>query len=218
MELKLTEKQVNALIKAYDNILLFENIEITKALTEHLQNFNKYNKNFDNNTVIEEIKKGEIEAQDLFYWEKTPEYFAIMKTISNKFKNNEFIFNEQEMYNIRNVTDLYSKMGQGQINSIRELYSNIKNVHIGGFVSFTNIFDKANKMFEIIPIKKVKEEYKINYDIHQVVRNYLAWQRKPEGGSHSDFKPPVKYSKEPLPYIHQEQEEIKNTKKRKLKP
>ena len=163
MELKLTDNQVNAILNAYSNLLLFEDVQITKALSYHLKNFNENENLLDNIKLLKLIEVGEIEGQDLFYWDETPEYFDTMKKISQKLKNEDFEFNEQELYNIRNVTDLYSKMGQGHIKSVREIYSNIKNIHIGGFVSFTNIFDNANKIYKTIPISKAKEEYKINH-------------------------------------------------------
>ena len=63
------------------------------------------------------------------------------------------------MYNLRNVTDIYSRLGQGHIKAFRDVYSNIKNVHIGGFVSVTNIFDKASKITPKIAIQNLEEKY-----------------------------------------------------------
>lgn len=216
MELKLTENQVNALINAYNNFLIFENLDIAKGLNTHLGSVNITPENI--NELEELVHEGELEAQDLFDWEERPEYFQTMENILDKLKTNNLKFDENEMYNIRNVTDLYSRLGQGQIKVIRDIYSNIKNVHIGGFVSFTNIFDKANKLVDTVSISKMKDEYKIAYDIHQVIRNHLAWKRKPEGGIHIDFDKPKKCSKEPLPYIHVEQPQIEAKSKRSNKP
>lgn len=216
MEIKLTDNQKNALIDAYDNFLMFENIDIQKGLNIHLGKINILPEEID--TLEEFIFEGEQIAQDIFDWDERPEYFKTMDTILNKLKDSNLDFNDKEMYNLRNVTDLYPKLGQGQIRVLRDVYSNIKNVNIGGFVSLTNVFDKANKIITEIPIKKTKEEYKIVNDIHQVIRNYLAWKRKPEGGSHPDFDKPIKYSKEPLPYLVTEQQEIEFKSKRSNKP
>jgi hypothetical protein len=216
MELKLTDNQIISLKNAIENILLFEDLKIKEAFDYHLKHIKTTPENLQEIESL--IIEGQKEAEDLFDWSDTPEYFLGLKNLLNKLNNNDFTFDENQMYNLRNVTDIYSRLGQGHIKAFRDVYSNIKNVHIGGFVSVTNIFDKASKITPKIAIQNLEEEYKVNYDIYQVIRNHLAWKRKPEGGVHVDFDKPLKYSKEPLPYINVEiPEEIQYKSKRSNK-
>ena len=48
---------------------------------------------------------------------------------------------------------------------------------------------------------KVSEENRIAYDILQVVRYKLAWDKNPKGGMQIDFDKPSPLSEEPLPEI-----------------
>lgn len=49
--------------------------------------------------------------------------------------------------------------------------------------------------------RELDAEAQVAYDIQQVIRHRLAWDRTPEGGITVDFDPPRKWSREPLPAI-----------------
>lgn len=221
MELKLSEKQIEVLKLAYEEFQKFEDLEIKDVLNNHLNDFEKVKplSPKQKEKILNFFDEGQDLAETSFDWYNRPDYFITIEKISKKIENNEFKFSEDEMYNIRNVTDIYSRLGQGQLKVIRDIYSNIKNLHIGSFVSVTDIFDKASKSIgSYLPIHEVDDKYKISYDLHQVIRHHLAWKRKPEGGIHVDFDKPIIYSKEPIPYIIDDEKiEIKSTPKSKGK-
>lgn len=50
--------------------------------------------------------------------------------------------------------------------------------------------------------EEVNDKYRVAYDIHQVIRNRLAWDEKPEGDPIKiSFQDPMQWSKEHLPTI-----------------
>ena len=50
-------------------------------------------------------------------------------------------------------------------------------------------------------IGQVSEKAKVAYDLHQVVRHYIAWANEPRGGETVDFWNPLQMSHEPLAKI-----------------
>ncbi len=221
MEIKLSDNQIDVLKNAYSDFIKFENIQIKDVLEHHINELLKIKplspKQKEKINMF--IEEGQDEAENNFDWKTRPRYFETIEKIYNKIVNNDFSFTEDEMYNIRNITDIYSRLGQGQLKVVRDIYSNINNLHIGSFITVADIFDKASKSVgSYLKMKDVDEKYKIAHDMHQVLRHHLAWKRKPEGGSHSDFEKPVFYSQEPKLYIIDDSKiEIKNTHKSKGK-
>jgi hypothetical protein len=49
----------------------------------------------------------------------------------------------------------------------------------------------------------VADKHQIAWDLHQVLRNRLAWDRHPEGGMQTQFDDPLLSSKEPLAKVRQ---------------
>jgi len=93
---------------------------------------------------------------------------------------------------ISNCTELYARIQMGQVedvgyqllantkyldlppedqSAIRDLLSDIHRILVGA----------TNTSFGLHN-KKIPEQARVAWDIHQVVRNVLAWERQPEGG------------------------------------
>lgn len=51
---------------------------------------------------------------------------------------------------------------------------------------------------------KVQDTARVAWDLQQVVRHRLAWDREPRGGIYVDFDPPMRSSSEPLASIRRE--------------
>jgi hypothetical protein len=57
-----------------------------------------------------------------------------------------------------------------------------------------------------ITSKKIPEESRIAFDLEQVIRHRLAWDKKPEGGHTVDFHEPHSWSNCPLAKITKKKE------------
>lgn len=218
MELKLSEKQRDVMIKAYEDIIGIGELKLQEVLKPHLDksieilnNFReKNNKPLIDKTVIHiMLNIGQEEAELTYSDRPKSQYFKTADNILEKLKNNDFNFNEKEMYNIKSITDSYSRLGLGQVNNvIRDVFSQVGNVDVSDFLAVVEPFEKINSKMEgfvSINNKELNNEYKVSYDLHQVIRNHLSWKRNPEGGNEVDFDKPKKIGKEPLCYIVDEE-------------
>lgn len=220
MELKLSDNQKEALIKAYEESVKLSdghiqeiiNPKITKAITIINELKSKKGESLvDIDSIKIHMNIAEEEAQVAFRSKTKSVYFKTIDTILDKLNKNNFEFTDKEITNIISVTDTYARVGTGQLGALREFYANIGNVDVGEFIAFANVLDKAGlKIGTTVPLnnRKLEDVYKINYDIHQVLRNHLAWKDHPEGGNTPAFSKPKKYSKEELLYVVDEDKKI----------
>jgi len=86
----------------------------------------------------------------------------------------------------------------------------LEHVNFIGFVEARKMSENIKKLYlpELrenetygIHQKKVSDDARIAYDIHQVIRNKIAWEERPEGGMTSYFDKPFKISEEELPNL-----------------
>ena len=218
MELKLSEKQKDVMIKAYEDIIGIGELKLQEVLKPHLDksidilnNFREKNNKqlIDKNVIDIMLNIGNEEAELTYSDKPKSQYFKTADNILEKLKNNDFNFTEKEMYNIKTVTDSYSRLGLGQVNNVvREVFGNVGNVDVSDFLAVVEPFEKINKKMEgyvSINNKELDNDYKVSYDLHQVIRSHLAWKTNPEGGFKVDFDKPKKLGKEPLCYIVDEE-------------
>ena len=121
--------------------------------------------------------------------------------------------NEEQLNVVMKALDLYSRLQMGQV---EELINPFSSPFSNRFVDRENV-EKAVSVLkkEYFPeltrdsyngifSDKTPETSKIAYDIIQVVRNRLAYDKNPSGGFTVDFDDPIKSSGQPLPEIKKE--------------
>jgi hypothetical protein len=115
--------------------------------------------------------------------------------------------------------DLYSRIGMGQLGEIAYVLMNYSKSS-----SDNEIQDRADRFHVLrerldiisqswmgrsghygISSEKISDVFRIAWDIQQVVRHRLAWDRNPKGDITVDFDDPLKYSSEQLPTIKLEE-------------
>jgi hypothetical protein len=118
---------------------------------------------------------------------------------------------EQQAAIIANALDLFSRIGLGQFEEIMRVYDRNHVVPLEAREQARN-FLKAAKI-EVghtsngsfgIHSPKVSDDFRAAYDLLQVIRHRLAWDRNPEGNRPQvDFDPPSPTSALPLAQISQ---------------
>jgi len=106
---------------------------------------------------------------------------------------------ERQARLISQAVELYARLGTGQfktleyffwsklktLNQARPLLEHLQMIKNGSLTVLPGIY-----------MKSVNEEYKILYDLHQVIRHRLAWDRDPECARWTvDFREPLRASK-----------------------
>lgn len=122
--------------------------------------------------------------------------------------------NEEHAKVIIEALDVFSRIHMGQLNIIAE------QLNFSNFFNKTNIHNtdfrkKIDELKAIIGLSSsghlgirsevVHEDAKVAYDIQQIIRHKLAWDKNPQGGYSVDFQELFKCSKsETLPKIYGE--------------
>lgn len=115
--------------------------------------------------------------------------------------------NETQARIICNALDLYTRVGMGQLEAIgHEMWhfgkSQAFHEKLPDFKKAVTGFDRGSSYG--IHQKETPEHCRTAYDIIQVVRHKLAWDKHPDGGQTVDFYPPMKTGKEDLPECKKE--------------
>lgn len=135
----------------------------------------------------------------------------------------QLTINEKQVEALLKALDLFSRIGTAEFEEIlRHPQWNSKIFTDTGVNAHCNYGDKYYQCSDLLKTAKtlltglhrdasysiaaseVDEDSKITYDIYQVIRNRLAWDRNPEGGVTVDFHKPLEFSEEPLPEITRE--------------
>ncbi len=107
--------------------------------------------------------------------------------------------------------DLYTRIGIGQFEEVEHVYSRTnlaadwktaERIRAGLNIAKEAAGHHPNGSYSIHN-DKVDDNFRAAYDIQQVIRHRLAWDRQPEGSPryHVHFDAPQQISKEPLPTI-----------------
>lgn len=116
----------------------------------------------------------------------------------------DLIITGEEGCLLRNMLDNFGRLGLGQINTV------INDVFWLGFGAVNDLCDAIKKEltgFESntswgIGCEEISDDFRIAFDIQQVVRHAIAWDRKPDGDITVDFGTPMQFSTtENLPII-----------------
>lgn len=87
------------------------------------------------------------------------------------------------------------KMEINNIKLVKEKLDNIRE-RCGGYYSISS--------------REISDNYRIAYDIQQVIRYRLAWDENPDGGFGFIYDKPIKYSNVELPVIEEISHECNN--------
>lgn len=135
---------------------------------------------------------------------KLNDYGVNILSSYKKVGNNDFNFSKDELTAISVASEAYARIGMGQINYCRDLLMNgfhDDQLPIDKFGKVAECFDIANRKLDCsfgIHNDNVSEDVRTSWDIYQVVRNFIAWDREPNGGITVNFDLPMRVSKEPL--------------------
>ncbi len=107
--------------------------------------------------------------------------------------------------------DLYTRIGIGQFEEILRVYDPLSETWGSGH-KFALEFIKEIKAQAGHPMNgshgihnpKVRDDFRVAYDVQQVIRNRIAFDKNPEGGMTVDFDTPRAISQLPLPTIKSE--------------
>lgn len=126
-------------------------------------------------------------------------------------KTYRLTINAEQADIISRALDFYSRVGGGQVEEIGAVallqpYNSA--------LDYTAVENSVNTLkrvlFGLSPnapncgIGNSRPQFQTAYDLHQVIRNRLAWDRQPEGGIEVWFDSPMKWGPEPLAEIKEE--------------
>jgi len=124
----------------------------------------------------------------------------------------QLFLTEKQAQVLVSALDLYSRIGMGQLSEVayvlrmnalgnpngqadvlakvEDLTREAASYWMGGSGSYYGIFSE-----------KINDSFRVAWDLQQVIRYRLAWDRNPEGGIQVIFDEPLKSSQEPLACI-----------------
>lgn len=122
---------------------------------------------------------------------------------------------EKQARVIIDALDLFARIGMGQLKEVAYvLRQNPLPSSDPDLEARTNLLSDIRDKLDVlarywmngpgyygITSKSISDRFKIAWDIQQVIRHRLAWDRKPAGGITVDFDDPMKTSEEALPKI-----------------
>lgn len=135
---------------------------------------------------------------------KLKQQFNVPDNKSNKLYTYQLLLTPQQAKVIIAALDLYSRIGQGQLQEIAQVVRKNDGIPTDRIDAVTSIAREAASTLMInfgIFSDKLNDVFRVAWDLQQVIRNRLAWDHKPTGGIQVDFDNPVRSSKEPLAVI-----------------
>jgi hypothetical protein len=119
--------------------------------------------------------------------------------------------NDHQAQVLIQALDLFSRIGIGQFEEVLQVYDpNAKlalkereRIRAGLNIAKTEAGHPSNGSYGIHH-PKVDDDFRVAYDLQQVIRHRLAWDRKPEGDITVPFDKPMQIGQEPLAKIEQE--------------
>jgi hypothetical protein len=111
-----------------------------------------------------------------------------------------------------NALDLYSRIGMGQLTEVAHILRMNVIGNPGGTVEALDAVERLTREaascwmggsggYYGITSEKISDVFRVAWDLQQVIRYRLAWDRKPEGGIQVHFDDPIKTSSEELAVI-----------------
>jgi hypothetical protein len=119
---------------------------------------------------------------------------------------------EKQAQVLVNALDLYSRIGMGQLTEVAHI---LRMTVVGNPSGTVDALDAVERLtreassmwmggsggYYGITSEKISDVFRVAWDLQQVIRYRLAWDRKPEGGIQVHFDDPMKTSAEELAVI-----------------
>ncbi len=107
---------------------------------------------------------------------------------------------KRQLETIQRAAELYMRVQMGQFPYIAEIFMGDPQVNIG---ELKDLLYALGRSPEGRKLQRQTRPHKADmaYDIYQVIRHKLAWERNPKGGMTVDFDTPMCTSGEDLPEI-----------------
>lgn len=124
--------------------------------------------------------------------------------------------NEHQAYVIKEALDLFSRIHMGQLDTVADVF--VAYAQERGFDTLSFLRDELDNLSPIwtglhkhayhgIHSPKISDKARVAWDLQQVIRHRLAWDREPKGGIYVDFDTPMRSSAEPLASIQERKEQ-----------
>lgn len=122
--------------------------------------------------------------------------------------NYEIHLSEKAIYIIIQALDLYSRVGMGQLETVKDVLlkseKSRENI-LKNRDAIERLLDLVKEMamelspssYQSIMSPEISDDFRTAYDMIQVLRNRLAWDREPKGGFTVDFDPLFQTSPDP---------------------
>lgn len=127
---------------------------------------------------------------------------------SNESYSYQLLLTERQAQVITDALDLYARIGSGQLEEISHILRLNPGPAHEKIEAVSRLTREAASCWmghagghHGISSDKIHDCFRIAYDLQQVIRYRLAWDRHPEGGIQVHFDEPMKYSQEPLASI-----------------
>lgn len=123
-------------------------------------------------------------------------------------KNYTLTVNERQAQIIAAALDLYSRIGIGQFEEVLQVYDPLakldlqtrERIRAGLNIAKVEAGHPTSGSYGITN-SAVDDQFRVAYDVRQVVRHRLAFDRQPQGGMGVDFDTPHPTGAEPLASI-----------------
>jgi hypothetical protein len=135
---------------------------------------------------------------------KTKQQFDIPDNKTNTLYTYQLLLTQQQAKAIIAALDLYSRIGQGQLQEIAQVIRKNEGIPTERIDAVASIAREAASTLMInfgIFSDKLNDIFRVAWDLQQVIRNRLAWDNKPTGGIQVDFDDPLRSSQEQLAVI-----------------
>lgn len=107
--------------------------------------------------------------------------------------------------------DFFSRIGIGQIEEVQTMLRHKEHTMPGNVEAVRSFLDAVKKQLMGLDSnetwgvfhQKVSDEFKVAWDLQQVIRNKLSWTLNPAGGFGVCFDEPMKAGTEPLATMNQ---------------
>jgi hypothetical protein len=121
---------------------------------------------------------------------------------------------ERQARVITEALDLFSRIGMGQLEEIAHILGSYTKPSESSSLlperleevkrlarEASNVWTGNHFGCRGISSEEIGDTFRVAWDLHQVIRHRLAWDRNPKGGLQVSFDTPMKYSQEPLAII-----------------
>ena len=117
----------------------------------------------------------------------------------------QLTLNDEHVQMLLRALDVYSRVGCGQFHRILEMFSGDPRRRVGSSIQRETLLRLKQQLLSLeggasfsICSPEVPVDYRLAWDMLQVIRHHVAWKMQPEGGHLVKFDPPMNTSTLPF--------------------